>query len=219
MQMTLVYIVVILLVLALIASRVSENLGGGPWTAALDFSGLVVVAVMLVLIVSDATKGAQRSDYTIFDNEEHEDRINNLVSMLTIAKRSVVLVSGVLFHKIYDDIRILNAFAQLPDDIRISIYLTGDQVDENTTAFLDLIKQRDINPVYLEKAIKHCLIVDETHVKIEEYTDDHEAEKKHVEYYPFHAELAQKALAKIVENIKPGQNIKTQDSSKELESA
>lgn len=144
---------------------------------------LVLAFVVPAWLIVDLIRLVAREVPLQYSNHLREERIVNLIEMLSRARRDVVIVSGALFHAIYSDPRVLKAFKQLPRKVRIKVYCTSGGFDPKTQDLQRLLARRGVRPLHIfESNTKHVVIIDCRDVKIEERVAD-DAEEKIATYY------------------------------------
>ena len=111
-------------------------------------------------------------------NRTLPDARKNIKTLISLANQEIVIVSGTLSHQIYAYGEILELFNKLlknkikAKDISLEVYITEETPDPNSNKFVEFLQEVDvpirrINFAEREK-IKHFIIVDSKHVRLEE---------------------------------------------------
>lgn len=130
-------------------------------------------------------------------NHTLKGRVANFVDLLSIAKESVVLVTGCLHHNLYNHEKVVRALENLDEDVGVWVY-HEEPIDPDSQRFLDeLIRRGAVLRRLRADSISHGAVIDGIHCKIEEFGVPDASGDKRVTYFAFDRRRARKALADI----------------------
>lgn len=169
-----------------------------------------LVSFFSFLAASEATFGYRGLVRIREPNRTLQASISQIKSLIDKATKEIIIVSGSLNHEIYDNIDILNSLSKKCEKIKngdlcVSIYVTGDMIDTKTENFRKLLIRLGIpvQKLVIQESmdLKHFVIVDMKHVRIEDNHDlngkDRRAFMKF--YAPYLATRIKDILQKILE--------------------
>jgi len=103
------------------------------------------------------------------------------ISLFSHAKKSIMIVSGILNHEFYNDQGVVTALKKaINNKVRVEI-ITGPEkdIDKESKEILSLYEQGKIKIWSLPERLKlHFSVVDEKHVRLEYYHDDYKDESR-----------------------------------------
>jgi len=147
--------------------------------------------------LSAALAIVRRRNVTRWCNHTLKERISNFVDLMTIARKSVVLVTGSLHHGLYDQNDVVSALEGLEEGIKLTIYHESE-LDPSSGRFRKELERRKATFIRISpKRVSHGAIIDEKHCKIEQFGVDDAAEDKRVDYFAYDKQRARRALAEI----------------------
>ena len=113
----------------------------------------------------------------------------NIEFLISNTTQEIIIVSGTLSHRIYGYKEILNLFKDLSEQIKsgnitLTVYLIGKAIDPKSVRFVQFLREvavpiRRIDFGEREK-IKHFIVVDSKHVRLEENHKPNDANRKAV---------------------------------------
>jgi hypothetical protein len=193
-----------LLVASLVFLRFAPAPAQGNDTAAGVEAVLLLAAGALIVV---AAVGLSRPRLVWrWQNFSLPGRVNNFVDLMSLAEKSVVLVTGRLHHNLYDQDEVVEALDDLPESVRIVVY-SEEPLDADSKRFTKELRRRGATLRRIPSArLSHGAIVDGKHCKIEEFGVADDAPNKHVDYYAFDRRRARKAMAEIEAVAEPVRN-------------
>lgn len=187
----LVLAVVALTVFLMVWGSATGALSPGSVSLVILFSPLTWAAVAIMARLSEG------APYR-FTNHTLTERIDNLVDMLSRARREVVIVTGCLHHDLYDHRRVVDALRRLPRAVDVRLIHTTPRLDERSRDFMRLLMKRGVIPMFAKGGpIRHGVVVDARDTKLEELGVADEAPQKIADYYYNNKAVAQGVLAEI----------------------
>lgn len=113
----------------------------------------------------------------------------NIGFLISNTTQEIIIVSGTLSHRIYGYKEILNLFKDLSEQIKsgnitLTVYVIGKAIDPKSVRFVQFLREvavpiRRIDFGEREK-IKHFIVVDSKHVRLEENHKPNDANRKAV---------------------------------------
>ncbi|HEV7690547.1 MAG TPA: hypothetical protein VGO52_06995 [Hyphomonadaceae bacterium] len=101
-------------------------------------------------------------------NDDIERRVQKLEELIDQAHSDIVIVSGALFHQVYDHPMTYEAFRRAGlRKVTITIYYTAPRLDEKTVRFRALAEGNRWPIAPLVTTVPHVVIVDRRHVREE----------------------------------------------------
>lgn len=132
-----------------------------------------------------------------FTNHTLAERIDNLVDMLSRARREIVIVTGSLHHALYNHPRVVAALRKSRAR-SIRLIHTAAELDPESGGFIRELKRRGVRPVRaLDCLIRHAVIVDRRDTKLEELGAPDQAPLKASDYYYNDKSVAESVLGEL----------------------
>lgn len=126
-------------------------------------AGFLVIAALYSLI--DRALADGKSPFAW--NLKEPERIRKIAELISNCHSSLVIVSGNFYSVVFDSPSVLAALRKLPQSVTIELYMTQSAVDKNSTGFRDWMASRNLSVEQLECPIRHRIIVDGRHARIE----------------------------------------------------
>lgn len=124
-------------------------------------------------------------------------RVAHFVDLLSVAKRSVVIITGSLHHNLFDHDEVVCALEALPDDVRVEVF-HEDPIDEKSARFKRELMRRNAEIRRIApNQISHGMIIDSKHCKVEAFGVPDGQDHKRARYYMFAPRLARRALDQV----------------------
>jgi hypothetical protein len=186
---------IFLLVLCLLALRFTPLAGAENGALAMAYAAVIAIAAACaVAVLISLTRPTIRRHWT---NRTLEERTNNFIDLMSVAEKSVVIVTGSLNHGLYAQSDVVAALDDLPKGVSIAVY-SEDQLDPRSEAFTAVLNARRAELRRIKpNAIRHGVIVDGKHCKVEQFGVEDDAPMKRADYYYFYPKLARRALEEV----------------------
>lgn len=134
-------------------------------------------------------RGLTRRDPSLqWDNESLPDRVRNLVTLLRLARRSIVILTGCAHHRLFDKDEVIEALRALPQRVKI-IVCHENAPDPESERFWTLLRARPNTRIIQlppeTRRMQHGMAVDDLHCKLEALAVPDAEDLKHVDYFAF----------------------------------
>ena len=139
----------------------------------------------------------------VIRNYSLADRIEKITQLVSKCEKELVIYSGEFNHFVYNSDRVMSALDKLPDNVKITFYISEQNIDPKSHRLLKYIKERNLKVItdVNKQHLKHFIVVDRKHVRVTHTPHADHSKDRYATFYYYRPGLAKKVMNSFQKEI------------------